>query len=181
MRLRILILFTMASICATAQTLERTIPERVGMSGARLAYADSAILNSINAGDIPGAVLAVVKDGKMAYLKAYGYRSIVPKREKMTTNTIFDMASCSKSMSTAICAMVLIEQGKLRLSDAVENFIPGFKNWTSADGKDHTTATSPNSYFRSASLRSGCRIKKQIRDKLPRQPYKLHCFMAQRF
>ena len=139
MRLRILILFIMESICATAQTLERTIPERVGMSGARLAYADSAILNSINAGDIPGAVLAVVKDGKMAYLKAYGYRSIVPKREKMTTNTIFDMASCSKSMSTAICAMVLIEQGKLRLSDAVENFIPGFKNWTSADGKDHTT------------------------------------------
>lgn len=139
MRLRILILFIMESICATAQTLERTIPERVGMSGARLAYADSAILNSINAGDIPGAVLAVVKDGKMAYLKAYGYRSIVPKRENMTTNTIFDMASCSKSMSTAICAMVLIEQGKLRLSDAVENFIPGFKNWTSADGKDHTT------------------------------------------
>ena len=68
MRLRILILFTMASICATAQTLERTIPERVGMSGARLAYADSAILNSINAGDIPGAVLAVVKDLSLIHI-----------------------------------------------------------------------------------------------------------------
>ncbi len=138
MRLRFLIIFVMASLGAMAQTLERTLPEKVGMSGARLAYADSAILTSINAGDIPGAVLAVVKDGKMAYLKAYGCRSILPKREKMTTNTIFDMASCSKPMSTAVCAMVLIERGKLRLSDAVENFIPGFKNWTSADGKDHT-------------------------------------------
>ena len=86
----------MASICATAQTLERTIPERVGMSGAHLAYADSAILNSINAGDIPGAVLAVVKDGKMAYLKAYGYRSIVPKREKMTTSTILAANLCQQ-------------------------------------------------------------------------------------
>ena len=139
MRLRILIISIMVVLGATAQTLERTLPEKVGMSGARLAYADSAILASINAGNIPGAVLAVVKDGKMACLKAYCYRSILPKREKMTTNTIFDMASCSKSMSTAVCAMVLTERGKIRLSDAVENFIPGFKNWTSANGKDHTT------------------------------------------
>lgn len=122
-----------------AQRLERVLPERVGLSGSRLAYADSAILASIDSGDIPGAVLAVVKDGKMAYLKAYGYRSVLPKREKMTTNTIFDMASCSKAMSTAVCAMILIEQGKIRLGDAVENFIPGFKNWKSDDGKKQTT------------------------------------------
>ena len=71
---------------AFAQSLERVLPESVGMSGARLAYADSAILKLIDAGDIPGAVLAVVKDGKMAYIKAYGYRSVIPKHEKMTTN-----------------------------------------------------------------------------------------------
>ncbi len=139
MRLRFFLIAIMFVSCAFAQSLERVLPERVGLSSARLAYADSAILKSINAGDIPGAVLAVVKDGKMAYIKAYGYRSIMPRREKMTTNTIFDMASCSKAMSTAICAMVLVERGQLRLSDAVENFIPGFKNWTSADGKTHTT------------------------------------------
>lgn len=140
MRLRLLSMTMLVSVCAAnAQRLERTIPEAVGMSGAKLAYADSAIQRSINSGDIPGAVLAVVKDGKMAYLKAYGCRSLVPKREEMTTNTIFDMASCSKPMGTAMSAMVLVEQGKLRLDDAVENFIPGFKNWTSKDGKRSRT------------------------------------------
>ena len=131
--------FGLLAASAAAQTLPRTLPERVGMSSGHLAYADTAILRAIDAGDIPGAVLAVVKDGKMAYLKAYGYRSIRPKREKMTTNTIFDMASCSKPMSTAMCAMVLVDRGMLRLSDAVENFIPGFKNWISPDGKRETT------------------------------------------
>lgn len=42
---------------AFAQSLERVLPESVGMSGARLAYADSAILKSIDAGDIPGLCL----------------------------------------------------------------------------------------------------------------------------
>lgn len=124
---------------AMAQQLPRILPERVGMSSARLAYADSAILKAVDEGNIPGAVLAVVKDGKMAYIKAYGNRSVTPKKEKMTTSTIFDMASCSKSMSTAVCAMILVERGQIRLSDAVENYIPGFKNWTSKDGKEKTT------------------------------------------
>ena len=139
MRLSCIVAALLLAASAAAQTLPRTLPESVGMSSGHLAYADTAILRAIDAGDIPGAVLAVVKDGKMAYLKAYGYRSIRPKREKMTTNTIFDMASCSKPMSTAMCAMVLVDRGMLRLSDAVENFIPGFKNWTSPDGKRETT------------------------------------------
>ncbi len=139
MRLRVFFMAMVLASSAFAQSLERVLPESVGMSGARLAYADSAILKSIDAGDIPGAVLAVVKDGKMAYIKAYGYRSVIPKHEKMTTNTIFDMASCSKSMSTAVCAMILLERGMIRLGDAVETYIPGFKNWTSSDGKGHST------------------------------------------
>lgn len=138
-RLTSILLCIMITAGATAQRLERTLPERVGMSSARLAYADSAIQQSIKAGNIPGAVLAVVKDGKMAYLKAYGYRSLTPKREEMTTSTIFDLASCSKALSTAVSAMVLIERGKLRLTDAVAEYIPGFQSWKSADGKETTT------------------------------------------
>ena len=63
---------------------------------------------------------------------------MVPKVEKMTTNTVFDMASCSKAMSTAVSAWFLIEQGKLRLLDRVDSYIPGFENWKDADG--HTAA-----------------------------------------
>lgn len=138
-RLATIVIAMLTVVPGFSQRLERVLPERVGMSGARLAYADSAIYAAIDRGDIPGAVLAVVKDGKMAYLKSYGYRALYPRKEKMTDNTIFDMASCSKSMSTALCVMKLVEQGKLRLGDAVADYIPDFRSWTSADGKRSTT------------------------------------------
>lgn len=120
---------------AAAQKLERVIPEAAGLSSAKLANADSVILRGIRDGNMPGAVLAVVKDGKMAYLKAYGDKSVVPEREPMDENAVFDMASCSKALSTAVCAMILAERGKLRLTDPVENYIPGFRNWEGGDGK----------------------------------------------
>ena len=88
---------------AMAQGLPRVAPEEVGMDSRRLAYADQAIVESIAEDGIPGAVLAVVRHGKMAYLKAYGNKRVYPTTEPMTVDAIFDMASCSKSMSTAIC------------------------------------------------------------------------------
>ena len=84
------------SMLMQAQPLKRTTPESVGMSSALLHNADAAIQASIDAGEIPGAVLAVVRHGKMAYIQAYGNRQVYPTKEAMTTETIFDMASCSK-------------------------------------------------------------------------------------
>lgn len=112
-----------------ARTLSHIKPERAGMNSAHLALADSALNHAIAKGDIPGAVLAVVRHGKMAYLKAYGNRQTYPSVEKMTTNTIFDLASCSKPASTAICAMQLIEKGQMRLLDPVSRYLPGFQPW----------------------------------------------------
>ena len=120
---------------ATAQPLPRVTPEQVGMDTQRLKYADLAIQKAVDNKEIPGAVLAVVKDGKMAYLKAYGNKQVYPKVMAMDTNTVFDMASVSKSMSTAICAMMLIERGQLRLQDKVSLYVPGFKPWQDSDGK----------------------------------------------
>ena len=121
---------------ANAQSLQRVAPEQVGMDSRHLLYADEAIETAIANKDIPGAVLAVVRNGKMAYLKAYGNKRVYPNTEPMTVNTIFDMASCSKSMSTAICTHILAERGKLRLLDPVSLYIPEFKSWVSEDGKD---------------------------------------------
>lgn len=118
-----------------AQPLERALPEAVGMSTEHLKYADRAIEQAIADGDIPGAVLAVVRNGKMAYLKAYGNRRTTPVREAMTTSAIFDMASCTKPLSTAICAMILVERGGIRLLDPVADYVEGFQNWRGADGK----------------------------------------------
>lgn len=131
----ILFLFSLQAI-TMAQSLQRVAPEQVGMDSRKLMYADEAIEEAIANKEIPGAVLAVVRNGKMAYLKAYGNKRIYPNTEPMTANTIFDMASCSKSMSTAICTMILAERGKIRLLDPVSRYIPGFKNWESEDGKD---------------------------------------------
>lgn len=120
---------------APAQPLQRVAPEQVGMDSRKLIYADEAIEQAIADKEIPGAVLAIVRQGKMAYLKAYGNKRVYPNVEPMTVNTIFDMASCSKSMSTAICTHILAERGKLRLLDPVSLCIPDFKSWQSEDGK----------------------------------------------
>jgi CubicO group peptidase (beta-lactamase class C family) len=130
------ILFVLLSVMtAGAQPLQRVAPEAVGLDASRLANADAAIMKAIQEKDIPGAVLAVVRHGKMAYLKAYGNKQIYPTTVAMTTNTVFDMASCSKCMSTAICAMILIERGQLRLLDRVGVYIPGFEDWKDAKGE----------------------------------------------
>lgn len=110
----------------SAQPLQRVAPEQVGMNSRQLAYADKAIEEAIEQEDIPGAVLAVVHQGKLAYLKAYGCKQTYPTAEPMDVHTVFDMASVSKSMSTAICAMILVERGQLRLSDPVTLYIPEF-------------------------------------------------------
>ncbi|MBO7068455.1 MAG: serine hydrolase [Bacteroidaceae bacterium] len=122
-----------------AQPLKRVSPESVGMSSSLLHYADVPIQASIDAGEIPGAVLAVVRHGKMAYIQAYGNRQVYPTQEAMTTETIFDMASCSKSMGTAMCVMKLIETGQLRLLDPVSRYIPDFQDWQPKDGGEKTT------------------------------------------
>ena len=58
-RLATIVIAMLTVVPGFSQRLERVLPERVGMSGARLAYADSAIYAAIDRGDIPGAVLAV--------------------------------------------------------------------------------------------------------------------------
>jgi CubicO group peptidase (beta-lactamase class C family)/lysophospholipase L1-like esterase len=133
------LLLLLLSLTLHAQPLQRVAPELVGMDSHQLLFADQAIQKAIADKQIPGAVLAVVRHGKMAYIKAYGNRRIYPTTEPMTVNTIFDMASCTKPTSTAMCIMKLVEQGLIRLVDPVSLYIPNFKNWQSEDGKNQTT------------------------------------------
>ncbi len=129
----------LAGIALQARSLSSVKPENVGMSSAHLSLADSTLNRAVVNGDIPGAVLAVVRHGKMAYLKAYGKRQVYPTAEEMTTNTVFDLASCSKSTSTAVCAMQLIERGKMRLLDPVNLYLPGFQSWKDPKSGETTT------------------------------------------
>ena len=132
------ILILCHTACLLGKRLPVVAPEKVGLSSVLLQRADSAIMQAISEGQIPGAVLAVVRHNKIGYLKAYGNKQVWPEKIPMDTGTVFDMASCSKSMSTAISVLILCQEGKIRLLDPVSLYIPGFQNWTDADGETTT-------------------------------------------
>jgi len=120
-------LFLVTVSFAQPQRLDMSTPAQMGMDPVRLSRVDQVINQAINDTIIPGAVIAVVRKNKIVYLKAYGYKSVYPKKEQMTTNTVFDMASCSKSVGTAISMMQLLETGQFRLTDKVSMYIPGYE------------------------------------------------------
>lgn len=117
-----------------AQHIHKAKPEDVGMSSKHLALVDDVINEAIANKTVPGAVLAVVRNDKLVYLKAYGNKQVYPTTLPMTENTVFDLASVSKTVSTAISTMILIERGQLRLEDNVSLYIPDYKPWVGADG-----------------------------------------------
>ena len=101
----------------------------------RLAGVDSVIEQAIADGNIPGAVLLVGHDGAVVYRKAYGNRALEPKREPMTVDTIFDVASLTKVIATTTAVMQLVEQGKVRMNDTVAKYLPDFAQ----NGKEDIT------------------------------------------
>jgi uncharacterized protein YbbC (DUF1343 family)/CubicO group peptidase (beta-lactamase class C family) len=96
---------------------------------------DAIVEEAIARDEIPGAVLVVGHEGKIIHRKAYGARAVVPQREAMTVDTIFDMASLTKPLATASSVMVLLERGMVRLDDPVARYIPEF----GANGKEQVT------------------------------------------
>jgi uncharacterized protein YbbC (DUF1343 family)/CubicO group peptidase (beta-lactamase class C family) len=92
----------------------------------RLGTVDEVIKQAIHEGAIPGAVLLVGHNGQVVYRQAYGNRALEPRHEVMTLDTIFDLASLTKVIATTTAVMQLVEEGKLRLNDPVEKYLPGF-------------------------------------------------------
>ncbi len=128
-RIVILALAALASFALNAQ-VKIDSPRNHGMDPERLARVDEVIAEAIRDGEMPGAVLSVVRGNHIVHLKAYGNKSVVPAEEPMTVETIFDLASLSKCVGTTLSVMQLIEEGRLRLGDPVKRFIPEFKPWT---------------------------------------------------
>src|SRR5262249_21704404 len=109
--------------------------EDVGMSSERLDRIDGAVKAAIQRGDLPGAVVLVVHRDKIVFRRAYGLRSKKPDEVAMTEDTVFDLASLTKPIATATALMLLVEQGKVRVSDRVAEYLPAF----GAKGKDKIT------------------------------------------
>src|SRR3954470_10278804 len=78
---------------------------------------------------LPGAVILIGRGDRVLYEKAIGHRAVDPAPEPMTADTIFDVASLTKVVATTTSVMKLIEDGRVRLSDRVSDFVPGFERY----------------------------------------------------
>ena len=134
MFLRLLVFFMVMGVLH-AQPLAPGNPEEVGMSSERLARLDEVVQAAIEEGDTPGAVVLVARKGRIVYRKAFGHRALVPQKEPMTMDTIFDLASMTKIMATATSILLLVEEGKVSLTDLVSEYLPRFAEY----GKDSVT------------------------------------------
>src|SRR5689334_3853017 len=104
--------------------LPRAKPEEAGFSSERLARIDSVLKADIDAGRIPGAVIAIARHGKLVKFDAYGFRDKAAG-VAMTTDTIFNIASMTKPMTT-VGALMLYEQGKILIDDPLSKYFPKF-------------------------------------------------------
>ena len=110
-------------------------PAEVGMVPERLEAIDRIVAEGLRDRKLPGCVVIVGHRGKLVLRKAYGQRRVKPESEEMTLDTIFDLASLTKPISTATSIHRLVEQGKLELDAPVARYLPDF----AANGKEGIT------------------------------------------
>jgi uncharacterized protein YbbC (DUF1343 family)/CubicO group peptidase (beta-lactamase class C family) len=120
------ILCVLCVLCGylTAQRLPLAPPQTAGMSAEKLNLIDALVEKDIADKKLPGAVIIVGHKDKIVFRKAYGSRALVPAVEKMTVDTIFDIASLTKVVATTTSIMILVERGQLRLNDTIGKYIP---------------------------------------------------------
>lgn len=110
-------------------------PARGGAPDADWARIDAVAREAVAAGNVPGVVLVVGHGGRVVYRKAFGSRRVLPEREPMTLDTVFDLASLSKVVGTTSAVMVLLQEGRIRLRDPVATHWPEFGK----NGKERVT------------------------------------------
>ncbi len=101
----------------------------------RFSAIDEIVNHAIADHLLPGAVVIVGHNGHIVYRRAFGMRSLEPVQEKMTLDTVFDMASLTKPLITATAVMQLYEQGRISVNDPVVKYLPEF----AAAGKSDIT------------------------------------------
>jgi len=111
-------------VLSWAQSLGYANPEDVGFSQERLDRIADTINTDIAKGIIPGGALLIARNGKIAYYKSFGWLDAAANTP-MPKDAIFRIYSMSKPI-TSVAAMILVEHGKLFLSDPVQKYIPAF-------------------------------------------------------
>ncbi|PIT77870.1 serine hydrolase [Limnohabitans sp. B9-3] len=116
---------TLAASSVFAQALPMAKPESVGMSTERLAKIGAALQQEVNDKKLPGAVVMVARKGKLVYSTSVGSLNN-STGGAMSPDALFRIYSMTKPLvSTAL--MMLVEDGKVQLTDPVSKFLPSFK------------------------------------------------------
>ncbi|MBI1748620.1 MAG: beta-lactamase family protein [Acidobacteria bacterium] len=129
------LLFRADEILAGAASRETTTVAKAGLSQTELVALDEVMGQALLERKLPGAVVLIGHDGQIVFKKAYGRRALLPRPVRMTTDTVFDLASLTKVVATAPAVLWLAERGLLALDDPVAKYIPEF----SARGKARVT------------------------------------------
>jgi CubicO group peptidase (beta-lactamase class C family) len=108
-----------------ASSVPTAKPEDVGVSSERLQRISQMIQRHIAAGEMSGAVTIVARKGKIVHLEAQGVMDLDSKKP-VAKDTMFRLASMTKPV-TGLAIMMMIEEGKVRLTDPVSRYIPEFK------------------------------------------------------
>jgi CubicO group peptidase (beta-lactamase class C family) len=126
------ILLSVAAVTAHAAAagLAPAAPARAGMSAERLERLTSALEGYVQRQQLAGSVALVARQGKVVYHQAFGQRDR-EAASPMRTDSIFRIASQSKGV-IAVGTMMLVEEGKLLLTDPLGKYIPEFQNTTVA-------------------------------------------------
>src|SRR5689334_13954044 len=111
---------------ATAAVAPVGDPEALGFSSSRLARIAAWQQSQVDAGGFSGAVAAIARNGKVAYMRAVGFRDRA-KTVPLQTDAIFWIASMSKPV-TSVAAMMLVEEGKLDLAAPVHQYLPELRD-----------------------------------------------------
>ena len=101
-------------------------PEAVGLKPDQLKKIDAIANDAIEKGAAPGCVVLVAKNGKIAYNKAFGYTNF-DKKEPVTIDMAYDLASVTKVSATTVSIMKLYEEGKIDLNKTLGDYLPWVK------------------------------------------------------
>ena len=121
-----MITLSAAVLAAPESGLERGSPEDLGFSVQRLALTHEMLAQHVDDDRVAGLVAGVARRGKIVYLESIGWNHI-EQEISMLENSLFQIRSMSKPI-TAVAAMQLVEQGKMKLDDPVSKYIPSFAN-----------------------------------------------------
>ena len=122
----LLLLLFWTTALAFGQGLPIAEPEDVGVSTEQLKEIAPALQGYVDKGQLPGFLTVIARKGKIAHFETIGMRDVENKKP-VEADTIFRIYSMSKPI-TSVAVMVLYDEGRLKLDDPVEMYIPAFKD-----------------------------------------------------